>query len=150
MAAFGRQDEADLVAQLRADEDCIFEMVAEEAGEVVGHILFSRLWADVFELYSALAPVAVRPDWHRQGLGSRLIRSGLESAREFGCFGILVLGDPVFYGRFGFTAEATRLVRAPYAGLAAFQALALEEDAFASAMSVTYPDAFHPKPMVPT
>ncbi len=144
VTAFGRTDEAELVARLRADEDCLFEMVAEEAGEVVGHILFSRLWADRFELYGALAPVAVRPNWHRQGVGSRLVRAGLESAREFGCFGVLVLGDPAYYGRFGFSADAARMVNAPYAGLAAFQALALEDVAFASEISVTYPDAFNP------
>jgi putative acetyltransferase len=55
-AAFGRDDEAALVARLRADEDAMFELVAEEDGEVVGHILFSRLWADRYELYGASAP----------------------------------------------------------------------------------------------
>ena len=49
-AAFGTPDEAALVARLRADEDVMFELVSEEAGEVVGHILFSRLWADRAEL----------------------------------------------------------------------------------------------------
>ena len=141
-AAFGRADEAALVARLRADEDAMFELVAEEDGEVVGHILFSRLWADRFDLYGALAPLAVHPSRHRQGLGSRLVRSGLECAREFGCFGLLVLGDPAYYGRFGFSADTAREVSAPYRGLAAFQALALEDDAFEQALSVTYPDAF--------
>jgi putative acetyltransferase len=141
-AAFGRRDEADLVARLRADEDVMFELVAEEDGEVCGHILFSRLWADRFELYGALAPLAVHPSRHRQGLGSKLVRSGVECAREFGCFGLLVLGDPAYYGRFGFSAETAGEVIAPYRGLAAFQALALEEDAFTGALSVAYPDAF--------
>ncbi|HXA41115.1 MAG TPA: hypothetical protein VNW53_19095, partial [Phenylobacterium sp.] len=45
-AAFGRADEARLVERLRADEDAIFELVAEEAGAIAGHIFFSRLWAD--------------------------------------------------------------------------------------------------------
>jgi putative acetyltransferase len=148
-AAFGRQDEADLVARLRADEDTIFELVAEEDGEVVGHILFSRLWADRYELYGALAPLAVLPDRHRQGLGSKLVRAGLETAREFGCHGVLVLGDPAYYGRFGFSAEAARDVAAPFQGLAAFQALALEDDAFVHALSVTYPDAFTGAPSEP-
>jgi putative acetyltransferase len=141
-AAFGRPDEAQLVARLRADEDVMFELVAEEDGEVCGHILFSRLWADRFELYGALAPLAVHPSRHRQGLGSKLVRSGVECAREFGCFGLLVLGDPAYYGRFGFSAAAAGEVVAPYRGLAAFQALALEEDAFTGAISVAYPDAF--------
>lgn len=145
-AAFGRADEGDLVGRLRADEDIMFELVAEEAGEVVGHVLLSRLWVDRRELYAALAPLAVHPDRQRGGLGSALIRAGLETAREFGCHGVLVLGDPAYYGRFGFSADAAREVTAPYRGLAAFQALALEDDAFASAMSVSYPDAFASAP----
>jgi putative acetyltransferase len=141
-AAFGRADEADLVARLRADEDVLFELVAEEDGEIVGHILFSRLWADRSELYGALAPLAVHPDRHRQGLGQKLTRAGIESAREFGCHGLLVLGDPAYYGRFGFAAETASQVKAPFSGLAAFQALALEDNAFERAMSVGYPSAF--------
>jgi putative acetyltransferase len=141
-AAFGRADEAKLVAQLRADGDAIFELVAEEDGAVAGHIFFSRLWADRFELYGALAPLAVTPARQGQGLGGKLVRSGVEWAREFGCHGLLVLGDPAYYGRFGFSAEAARHVNAPYRGLPAFQALALEDDAFSRAMSVAYPDAF--------
>lgn len=141
-AAFGRSDEADLVARLRADEDSLFEMVAEDGGEVVGHIVFSRLWVDRFELYGALAPLAVRPDRQGQGLGAKLVRTGLEGAREFGCHGVLVLGDPAYYGRFGFSADAAKDVNAPYKGMAAFQALALEDNAFFGSMTLAYPDAF--------
>jgi putative acetyltransferase len=142
LAAFGRADEGGLVRRLRANEDVVFEMVAEEAGELVGHILFSRLWADRRELYAGLAPLAVLPGRQKSGLGSALVKTSLENAREFGCHGVLVLGDPAYYGRFGFSAEAAREVGAPYRGLAAFQALALEEGAFAGPMSVSYPDAF--------
>jgi len=141
-AAFGREDEGRLVSRLRADEDVAFELVAEEAGAVVGHILFSRLWVDRRELYAGLAPLAVLPARQKSGLGSALVRASLETAREFGCHGVLVLGDPAYYGRFGFSAEAAKGVSAPYRGLAGFQALALEEAAFAGDLSVSYPDAF--------
>src|SRR5436189_2542113 len=105
-AAFGRGDEADLVKRLRADGDVVFELVAEEDGEVVGHILFSRLWADRLELYAALGPVAVRPDRQGSGVGSALVRSGLDCAREFGAHGVVVLGHPTYYPRFGFSTDA--------------------------------------------
>jgi putative acetyltransferase len=141
-AAFGRADEGGLVSRLRANEDVVFELVAEEAGEVVGHILFSRLWADRRELYAGLAPLAVLPARQKSGVGSALVKASLENAREFGCHGVLVLGDPAYYGRFGFSAETAREVGAPYRGLAAFQALALEDGAFTGPMSVSYPDAF--------
>jgi putative acetyltransferase len=141
-AAFGRGDEAALVARLRADEDVLFELVDERDGEIVGHILFSRLWADRYEMFAALAPVAVAPAAQRTGVGSALIRAGLESARDFGAHGVLVLGDPAYYPRFGFSAEAAAQVRAPYAGSPAFMALALEPAAFAAPLTVAYPDAF--------
>ncbi|HZZ33311.1 MAG TPA: N-acetyltransferase [Phenylobacterium sp.] len=141
-SAFGRTDEARLVERLRADEDTMFELVAEDAGAVAGHIFFSRLWADRTGLYGALAPLAVRPERHGEGLGSNLVRTGLQCAREFGCHGLLVLGDPAYYGRFGFSADEARSVSAPYRGLPAFQALALEDGAFSEPLSVAYPDAF--------
>ena len=141
-AAFGKRDEAALIARLRADEDVMFELVAEDAGQIIGHILFSRLWADRPDLYAALAPVSVLPARQNAGLGSSLIRSGLECVREFGAHGVLVLGHPAYYPRFGFSADAAAQVRSPYAGSPAFMALALEEHAFAGPLSVTYPDAF--------
>lgn len=141
-AAFGRADEARLVEALRANGDVMFELVADEDGAVVGHILFSRLYADRDELIAALAPVAVRPDRQASGLGSALVRASLESAREFGAWGVLVLGDPAYYGRFGFTAEAAARVAAPYKGLPAFQALALEDGVFDRPVLVDYPEAF--------
>jgi putative acetyltransferase len=147
--AFGRAAEAELVARLRADEDSAFELVAEEAGEIVGHILFSRLWADRAELYAALAPLAVRPSRQTEGFGAKLVRAGLDCAREFGCHGVLVLGDPAYYGRFGFSAQAAGEVQAPFSGLAAFQALALEAGAFEGPLSVAYPDAFAAPPPEP-
>ena len=141
-AAFARAAEADLVARLRVDEDIMFELVAEEDGEVVGHILFSRLWADRLELYAALGPVAVRPDRQGSGVGSALVRSGLDCAREFGAHGVVVLGHPTYYPRFGFSTVAAAALRSPYAGSPAFMALALEENAFDGPMSVAYPEAF--------
>jgi putative acetyltransferase len=140
--AFGRADEAELVARLRADEDAMFELVAEDNGAVQGHILFSRLWADRTGLYGALAPLTVRPERQGEGLGSHLVRTGLECAKEFGCQGLLVLGDPAYYGRFGFSADAAGGVIAPFRGMAAFQALALEDGAFSERLSVAYPSAF--------
>lgn len=141
-AAFGQPAEARLVERLRADEDALLELVAVEDDAVVGHILFSRLWADRYEMFAALAPLAVRPDLQRTGLGSALVRAGLESAKEFGAHGVIVLGHPTYYPRFGFSAEAAAKVSSPYAGQPAFMALALEPGAFDAPMTVAYPDAF--------
>jgi putative acetyltransferase len=148
-AAFGREDEAQLVARLRADGDVMFELVAVADDVVEGHILFSRLWADHPGLFAALAPLAVTPARQSAGLGSALVHAGLAGAREFGCHGVLVLGDPAYYGRFGFSAEHASAVACPFRGLAAFQALPLEPDAFARPLTVAYPDGFGAAPSGP-
>lgn len=140
--AFGKSDEAALIARLRADGDVLFELVSETDGGVDGHILFSRLWADRPELFAALAPMAVHPDRQRSGLGSALVRTGLQNIREYGVRGVLVLGHPAYYPRFGFAAETAARVAAPYAGSPAYMALALEDGAFDEPISIIYPDAF--------
>ena len=90
--AFGKPDEAALIQRLRDDGDVMFELVAEVDGVLEGHILFSRLWADNGRFYAALAPMAVRPALQTRGIGSALVRSSLDNAREFGAHGVLVLG----------------------------------------------------------
>lgn len=141
-AAFGQSDEARLVERLRASGDALFELVSDDGGDVNGHILFSRLWADSQHLYAALAPLAVRPGLQRAGVGSALVRASLDSAREFGAHGVIVLGHPAYYPRFGFSADTAAQVRSVYAGGPGFMALALEPGAFDAPLSVSYPDAF--------
>lgn len=143
LAAFPGADEADLVERLRADGDCVFELVAEDEGQIVGHILFSRLWADSVNLYLALAPMAVSPDRHRRGIGSDLMRASLEFCKEYGAYGVLVLGHLDYYPRFGFSASAAAQVNSPYAGSPAFMALSLEDGAFDAPLTLAYPDGFN-------
>jgi len=140
--AFGQPDEARLVARLRADGDVLFELVSETDGDLDGHILFSRLWADREALFAALAPMAVRPGRQSAGVGSALVARGLEQLREFGAHGVLVLGHTQYYPRFGFEAATAAQVRSPYSGSPAFMALAIARGAFDAPLSVAYPDAF--------
>src|SRR3990167_7840807 len=142
-AAFAKTEEADLVERLRACGDVVFELVEEGGGEIVGHILYSRLWADSAYLYAALAPLAVRPDRQKDGVGKRLTRASLETAREFGAHAVIVLGHPAYYPRFGFSAEAARTVTSPFSGSPAFMAIALEDGALDSPVTVAYPEAFN-------
>lgn len=140
--AFGQPDEARLIERLRADGDVLFELVSEQEGRLEGHILYSRLWADREAMFAALAPMAVLPGRQRNGLGSALVRASLDSAREFGAHGVLVLGHAAYYPGFGFAPETAAKVRAPYAGSPSFMALELEPGAFAEPLSVAYPSAF--------
>jgi putative acetyltransferase len=69
-AAFGQSAEAELVRQLREAGDSVFSLVADEAGEIVGHVLLSKMDAPFKAL--ALAPVSVVPARQRSGIGSAL------------------------------------------------------------------------------
>ena len=142
-AAFGQADEADLVERLRAAGDVMFELVEEDGGEIVGHILYSRLWADSINLYAALAPLAVRPDRQRSGVGKRLTAASLDTAGEFGVHAVIVLGHPDYYPKFGFSNDAAAKVKCPYSGNPALMALALEDGALDEALLVAYPEAFN-------
>lgn len=140
--AFGKPEEAQLIGRLRADGDVMFELVSETDAALDGHILFSRLWADRETLFAALAPMSVRPGRQSAGIGSALVQRGLVSLREFGVHGVLVLGHPRYYPRFGFEAATAAQVRSPYSGSPAFMALAIEPGAFDAPLSVAYPHAF--------
>jgi len=141
-AAFDRADEADLVERLRADGDAMFELVEMDGEDLVGHIMFSRMWADSLNLYAAMAPVSVRPGLQNRGTGGRLVRAGLDAAKEFGAAAVIVLGHPSYYPRFGFSTEAAQGLRCAFSGLPAFMATALEPGALDQPLTVVYPDAF--------
>mgnify|MGYP006272207639 CR=1 FL=1 len=141
-AAFGGRAERRIVERLRADAESMFELVALQDGDLVGAIMFSRLWADSMNLYSALGPLAVRPDLQRSGIGSALTIRGLEAARHFDAAAVLVLGHPEYYPRFGFSTAATQKVSAPWSGSPAFMGIALVDGALDEPLMVAYPDAF--------
>jgi len=108
-AAFETSMEATLVDALRERARPIVSLVADAAGSIVGHILFSpvTLSGHGEVTIMGLAPMAVLPARQRQGIGSALVRAGLENCWQLGCDAVVVLGHPGFYPRFGF-APASR------------------------------------------
>ncbi|KKO53869.1 GNAT family N-acetyltransferase [Paenibacillus sp. DMB20] len=105
--AFKTGEEARLVEGLRASQDYIPELslVYETDGSIAGHILFSE--ASVQEdssIYrvAALGPLAVDPAFQRSGIGSALMKEGLERCRSYGFPLVFLLGHPEYYPRFGF------------------------------------------------
>ena len=143
--AFGGEEEGRLVDRLREEGLVISSLVAVENDEVVGHILFGELPIETDGKAvrgASLAPMAVRPDRQRRGIGSALIRKGLEACRERGVDVVIVVGHPAYYPRFGFSAEKAKGLRAPFRG-EAFMALELTPDVLAGVRAkVRYPAAF--------
>ena len=104
--AFGQSDEADLVERLHTANKASIALVATLNGQVVAHVLFSPVVLDPVRPHFkavGLAPVAVLPEYQKQGIGSRLIREGLEACRDAGYGAVVVLGDPAYYSRFRFS-----------------------------------------------
>jgi putative acetyltransferase len=124
--AFGQQAEAGLVDALVTGGDAVVELVAEEDGQVVGHILFSRLYVqNGGKRFAAvaLAPLAVEPSFHGTGIGGALIREAHVRLKEAGETLAVVLGDPTYYGRFGYAHDRAAKFESEYQG-EALQALA--------------------------
>lgn len=143
-AAFPTPAEADLVDALRADGDLLVEHLAEQDGRPVGCIQFSRLLLEGEPPMpaAALAPMAVLPEAQKQGVGSALVRSGVQACRDLGIPAIVLLGHPEYYPRFGFSAEAARHVHDPFDAGPAFMALALRPGALDRPLRPRYARAF--------
>ncbi|MGJ5628934.1 GNAT family N-acetyltransferase [Nostoc sp. CALU 1950] len=116
--AFGQENEAKLVEKIRHSDRYISELslVAEVENVVVGHILFSYI--DLVDEQTlqvlGLAPLAVRPLFQRKGIGSALIKAGLEIAETKKEAVVIVLGHPQFYTRFGFKTSVVYGIESPF------------------------------------
>ena len=130
LAAFPTAVEADLVGRLDAGRDSVVSLAVDADGELVGHVLLSRMRVsgDGREFRAlGLGPVGVIPGHQGAGLGAALIGGALAIARATGEELVFVLGEPDYYRRFGFSAAAAAPFASPYAG-PYFMALALSPD----------------------
>ena len=101
-AAFPTDGEARLVDALRSGGQAAVSLVAILGSHVVGHVLFSPVTLEGTSGGVGLAPLAVLPAHQRKGIGGALIEAGIEACRNTGLQYAVVLGDPHYYGRFGF------------------------------------------------
>jgi putative acetyltransferase len=130
--AFKQEAEGILIDKLRATGAFIpdLSLVAESNGQVIGHILFTHIkvvkGAKVAKSL-ALAPMSVLPEYQGQGIGSKLVKKGLERAKELGYASVIVLGHEHYYPKFGFQKASQWNISAPFpVPDAAFMAIALK------------------------
>lgn len=145
-AAFNRETEANLVDALRGDVEPFISLVAEIDGKVVGHVLFTpvALPGKTDTTILSLAPIAVLPDRHGQGIGSELVQEGLVMCEHDGVDGVVTLGGREFYPAFGFRPAAEFGLRTNFPVMQTeFQARELTAGAFNGAEgTVEYPPQF--------
>lgn len=129
-ACFPRPAEAMLVKQLAIDGELVLVLLAQDEvnGALAGLVALSRMDVSAGGQPMpavALAPVAVMPDYRRQGVAEALVLGAIERMREAGAALVFVLGEPAFYTRFGFSAALAEGYASPYAG-PYFMALAVQ------------------------
>jgi len=143
--AFETAAEANAVDAVRASGAPHVSLVAVKDREIVGHILFSPVTLSQHPVeMMALAPVAVSPQEQRQGIGSALVRAGVERCKELGVGAVVVLGYPSYYPKFGFTPASLFGIKSEYnVPDDVFMALELEPAYFSDkAGTVQYHRAF--------
>jgi putative acetyltransferase len=142
---FGGPFEGRLIDELREAFIDAVELVAVEDGAIVGHILFSALTTMVDDdavPTLSLAPMCVHPEHQRTGIGTVLVETGLDMARDREWQAVVVLGHPDYYPRFGFSAELASGLDSPFEG-DSFMALELVPGALDGEDGlVVYPAAF--------
>lgn len=114
-AAYASQTEHLIVAELREQGALTVSLIAEQEEHIIGHIAFSAIMINGEDhMWYGLGPVAVDPDYQSQGIGAKLVLAGLDAIKVLGAKGCVVLGNPDYYGRFGFKAnDALKLEGVP-------------------------------------
>ena len=142
-AAFPTDAEARLVDALRVNGKAIYSFVAvDDTDEVLGHIMFSPVTTPLPTAKGlGLAPVAVKPEFQNQGVGSQLIHSSLIECKADGFDFIVLLGNPAYYQRFGFQAASAFGLQNEYGVDEEFMVLPLSDRELPKGL-VQYADEF--------
>lgn len=142
--AFGGPEESRIVRALEEDDASLLSLVAETPDQdVIGHIQFFPIELasiDREAVFAGLGPMSVRPDRQGSGIGSDLVRTGLDQLRSLGVHRVFVLGHTGFYPKFGFSVDATSGFAAAWGG-PAFMAAELKSGGPEFGQLI-YPEAF--------
>jgi putative acetyltransferase len=138
--AFAGPIEARIVELLHERNKATVSLAAIAEGEIVGHVLFSKVELEPPQLNVSLvglAPVAVLPEFQRRDIGSRLIREGLRLCGDAGFSAVVVLGEPAYYSRFGFERAIDRGITNEYHANEHFMVLELQAGALQNLRCLT-------------
>ena len=138
----GKPAEAGIVDAIRSRCSNVVSLVAVEDGTIVGHIFFSPVFISIPSGTTiqgmGLAPMAVLPEFQGQGIGSMLVRAGIDAIRERNCPFIIVVGHPEYYPRFAFVPDSGHGLTCQWDGVPdeAFMVLVLDEEAMSNVSGV--------------
>lgn len=99
---FSDDTEPQIINDMRAAGELLLSLVAEEDGEIIGHVAFSPASMECAGRWLGLGPISVAPMRQKKGIGSSMVRAGLDQLRGQGFDGCVLLGNPKVYGPMGF------------------------------------------------
>jgi putative acetyltransferase len=144
--AFKQDEEGDVVDRLRRSCDEYLGFVAIEDGAIIGHILFTPATLDAAPMVGmGLAPMAVDQGHQNRGIGTLLVRHGIDHLSASGCPFVIVLGHPGSYPRLGFERASSYGLICQWEGVPddAFMIMILDQDGFPEVSGIArYRDEF--------
>ncbi len=141
--AFGQHEEGNVVDKIREACEEIISLVAVESDKIVGHILFSPATIEKDgQTFTGmgLAPMAVLPDYQKQGIGSLLVNDGIKRVKQLNFPFVIVLGHPEYYPKFGFERASKFGLKTQWEGIPdeAFMAMILDYEVMRGVKGIAY------------
>ena len=138
--AFKETAQSQIIRELRKTDDALWSQVLLKNGDIIGHLMFYKVWLNGDLITAGLGPLSILPQYQRQGYGGDLIHSGLKKCDPMQHQIIFLLGHTEYYSRFGFSSELGAQYKSPWPR-PAFMGLSLNPNAPISG-TLTFPKAY--------
>ena len=138
--AFKETAQSQIIRELRKTTDALWSQVLLKNGDIIGHLMFYKVWLNGDLITAGLGPLSILPQYQRQGYGGDLIHSGLKKCDPMQHQIIFLLGHTEYYPRFGFSSELGAQYKSPWPR-PAFMGLSLNPNAPISG-TLTFPQAY--------